>query len=653
MLAGVVLLVASLAPQEVAPRVVLSNPDVVAREELVRIPMPWPRGAVRDVAAVSVGERVAPCVPLVRWSDGSVAVAQIHMRVALGPREELVLPVEVADGASLDPFDAPFAMPVEMPLELRLVDPWGRTFTTGLESDPAAAVEPWAASPVSRIRRFRGVLTRAAGRNDVDVYFAVQAWLEEARGSDRATLTLVLDGDPRVGEVVLGPARFRSLALRVDDPTLRVHVRFRGELAIPEPTVGDDGRTEVVLVPPRDVHYLGDRTGRAFRLELVRVDDGDGPARAVDATPVVALPELAWVRATGAFGVHGGPAPVDAVGLANLRAAIRPWWVGRDAGPYGSFGPPRDPSVGGTFGLPPSALHDVLRGGGALHLALAEVAVLQHTLRPTPGSRPRLPDATETLRAGLSPAAIARPHGYASYDYEHFSVDLLYDLHWLTGDPLARHELARAGSGLLAVLRSVPFRTSRGEGACLRAGVAIARATGERELLDALLVHVREVVIPAIGGDEPNRAHAIAQPARNDALGPDHPFDVPWQMGLLVHGLHALWSETGDDAVRTVGVRVARRMAGPCWIDGVGLASFVSAADPNVRADPIGGLRGACGVAIGAFALAAEMAGSADDRSRFLARADEVIRSARSQPGAGTVPDRWLQLLLDRNARVR
>src|SRR5690606_38969651 len=199
----------------------------------------------------------------------------------------------------------------------------------------------------------------------------------------------------------------------------------------------------------------------------------------------------------------------------------------------------------------PFRFGDLLRasrpGTAALRL---EWQALQQTLRPTPAAAARLPEATAALRAGLSARAIARPHGYTAGGYETFSADLLHDAFQLTGDPLARHELARLGSAIRPLLAGLPFRSSRGEGAVLRAGVRVAVATGDRELLGFLRARFAEVIEPELGGGPTGRAHAIAQPPHPQALGPEHPFDVPWQMGLLVDGLCALWRATGDEAVR-------------------------------------------------------------------------------------------------------
>src|SRR5262249_15700811 len=140
----------------------------------------------------------------------------------------------------------------------------------------------------------------------------------------------------------------------------------------------------------------------------------------------------------------------------------------------------------GTARNGPCALHNLLRWQSPLLSLCAEGMVLQQTLRPTPGRNPARPPEQAAWRQGIGPLGQYAPHGFTAPDYEHFSVILLYDGWWLTGDPLARDELARLGRGVRAELQAVPFLTSRGEGWCLQSGVLIARATGDAALLEWL-----------------------------------------------------------------------------------------------------------------------------------------------------------------------
>jgi hypothetical protein len=640
--------VAQAPVAQAAPAVRLANPSRLPRDELLRFAMPWPAGRFRELHAVQVGADEAPASTLLRWPDGTVAVSLVHARIALGPREEKVLRVEGLPAAAAGPRHLP-----ELPrFEVELTDAFGRVHRTRLRTDPAAALEAAGSSPRFPVRQLRGVLERD-GEGGPEAMFAVQVWAGVQASPPRIELSLLVDADPRSGEVPTGPARFAGIALRVEDPAWEPVARHASELAIPAAVETADGARVLALLGPSRATYLGDRTGKAFLVDLLPVPDPAGASRRTVEQPLEAWPELDWVRATGAFGVHGGPGPVSARRPAPAAGPPSPFWAGPAGGPFGSFDAPRDPVDAGLFGLPPSALHDLLRGAPAPGLRRARLTVLQGLLRPTPGTTARLPEDAADLRSGLSRRAIERPHGFRAFDYEHISADLPFDLYWLTGDPCARHELGRLGSGLLPVLRSAAFRTSRGEGACLRAGVLIARATGDRDLLAALRRHLVDELEPRIGADDPRRMHAIAQPPDPRALDGRQEFDLPWQMGLLVHGLHALWRESGDDLARELALRVARRMAGTCWIDGVGLAGLVSATAAGVRVPAPGDGSGAQGIALGAFVLAAEMTADEADRETFRSRADAMLRSAGREPGDRAWPAAWFALHDDRADRPR
>jgi hypothetical protein len=245
------------------------------------------------------------------------------------------------------------------------------------------------------------------------------------------------------------------------------------------------------------------------------------------------------------------------------------------------------------------------------------------------------------------------PHGFAPFDYEHCSAHLLYDYWWITGDAFARDELARLGGAVRAMLTAVPFRTSRGEGTCLEAGVLCARATRDAGLLGWLVEHALQRVEPALA--EPGQAAAIVQPAHPLVLVGKTPFDAPAQMAALVRGLAALHAATGDARLLGPLLRVADAMAGPAWLEGEGPKTFVSGNEPRryslaaLPEDRSGSDR----MTIGAFVLAAELVGDPEARQRLRARAAVLLD--REIPVDAGPPVRWpaaanpwLQIALDR-----
>ncbi len=648
-LAAAALLVAAALPAQGSRAGIgftVANPSALPRTEIVRVSLPVARGEWWDARGVRAGGAVAAAVALARWGDGSIAVLQAHVEVSLAPQETRDLSVEPLAAAIDPPLPAAgeWTWPDQLPLRCEVEDPWGQVYVTRLVADPDP--DP-TSSALVRVRRCRGLTRRGAS-----AFFGVLAYVTEFRGEQRGELTLVLDNRAHVAGPPLGPARFRRFALVTESPRLRFRPRFAAENALVEPTALPDGCFRQDLLGPSDQLYLGDRTAKAFRFDLFLAGAGGetAPPQAVRLAvdePLRAWPDLDGVRQSRAFGAHGGPAPA---GVDRSWAQWLAWRSSARFGPFAGHGDPEDAAAQGTPRNGPSALHDALRWRSRHLLAAAETMALQQSLRPSPAAAPRLPAATAALRQGLSRRCIGRPHGFTALDYEHFSVDLLYDWYWLTGDPLARDELARTGAGLRALLPGVPFATCRGEGWCMQAAALIARATGERELVAALHQRFRQQLLPALR----RVPHGVVLPQlpHDAAFGPAEAFDAPWQMAAFVHGLHALWLETADPAVAAAAVDVARVMAGPGWVEGIGPKSLISALQPERFALPVGfgPLQGTAAMEVGAFVLAAEMA---DDRAAvelFWRRAREIATAPDDVLGE-TARARWLQLYSDRQGR--
>lgn len=625
-------------------RIVAANHSDEPRREIVRVSLPMPCGTVRGPTTASVAGTAVPAIPLVTWPDGSAAVLQLHVPLELEAHEERRLHVQVGGPppAPAPASPASWKLDGELPLHTEVEDAWGQVYTARLVPDPEPSPP---SSDLVRVRRYTGVHRRGAAE-----LLGVVAWLVAFRGEPRAELTVVLDNGaylPR--EPGLGPVRLRAFTLVTTDERLRFRPRFTAENAIAAALPSDGGYRQPLLGPSDQIH-LGDRTAKAFRLDVL-LDDGslDAGARAAAASGewIVAWPDLDWVRHTGAFGAHGGPAPAT---RDESRARWLAWRSSGRFGPFRGHGDPEDAAEQGTPRNGTCALHDALRWYSAPLLRAAETMVLQQALRPTAGFAPRQPPQLAPFRAGLSPRAVERPHGFTALDYEHFSVDLVYDAYWLTGDPFARAELERAAIGLRRTLAGVPFLTSRGEGWCLQAGVLIARATGDGALVQELLQRARTKILPRLG-DPPHLA--LAQPPHPDAFGIGEAFDAPWQMAALVYGLDALHRETGDAEIAAAAVQVARIMAGPGWAEGEGPKYLVSARSADRYTMPVGyqPMQGTACHEASAFVLAAELATESEDRRLFTRRAAEIAAANGLPENAAAASDTWWQIYLDRTAR--
>lgn len=628
------------------PLLHLENPQGVAHPMTLRASWPLPRGASAPrLGTVTVGEAEAAWRPLARWPDGDLALVELRWHesspTAGSRRVAIRWEAVAADAGEIA------ALPLDLPMRAELEDPWGRTYTARLGA--GELVEPSSL-------RWRASSTSADGVRFLDV----EATLETGYAPRHAVLTLVLDNGRLRPDNGLGAVRLRRLDLISADPSLRFLPRFSraNTLAVARPELDTDGTARGYRQPllgPSDAIYLGDGTAKAFRFDLFWSDgatkEETAALAAVVASPIVTFPDLAWVRHTRAFGLHGGPAPVlsDAERIGPLLAGA--WHASADFGPFGGLGDPKAAAAHGAPRHGASALHSVLRLRSSPLLGVAEAMLLQGLLRPLPGHVVRAPVEAHALRQGVSLRAQARPHGFEPLDYEHVSVDLLFDVYWLTGDRLAHDELRRHGAAIRAVLADRAFQTSRGEGVCILALASVVRATADAELAEWLLAHVRNRVLPRLS-EHP--LVAIAQPPHREVLDGASPFDSPWQMALLVHGLHAVYAVTDAADVAAAAVLVATRMAGPGWLEGVGPKYFVSARDPTrfEMAREGAPAAGPGRFEVGAFVLATELARSQPDLvALFESRARELMRAVTGAalvvpPGSRCDP--WLQLWLDR-----
>jgi hypothetical protein len=382
----------------------------------------------------------------------------------------------------------------------------------------------------------------------------------------------------------------------------------------------------------------------------VQKEEREAARLAVD-HPLRPTPDIAWTRHTGAFGAHGGPAPGPGHETAESVWTRHRFTARADFGPFGDFGDSRDAATNGTPRNGPSALHNVIRFASGPLLGCAEGTALQHCLRPTPGGSVRVPAATKALRQGLSNRTMRRPHGFSASDYEHFSADQLYDYYWLTGDALARDELARLGRGLPGVLRGLPFQTCRGEGWCMQAAVLIARATGDDAPVRFMHKRFVDRIEPSLGTKP--APYLIRQPPHPDAFDGKEAFDCPWQMAALAHGAHAMFVQTGDARYARLVVRAGRVMGDSGWLDGQGPKYFVSAtrADGHEMAVGIGPLEGAALMEVSAFVLAEELADGDADQRLFRSRAAAIIAPYQEAERDRAAMNPWFQLFLDRRAR--
>lgn len=660
---------AATAQDDPQPVIELHSRGQAPERQLVRASLPWPKGERRFQRSLAVRWQdregdpiVVDSVPLLFWPDGSVRVEQLHLDLDVPPgRSELSCEL-VPDGEPASIEDTwPLVADGVPSLHFELLDPWERVYQARC-ADADWWVDLSASSNRVRVRRARTwcrLVTEDPDDSD-QVLLEVELWLTEARGWPWAELTVALTNDPREGEPVFGPVRLRRFSMISSDPDLRALPRGAAQLDLPRPIVSARGFRQDLLAESGSL-YLGDRTRLAFRFDLVLAsapEDGVARARALAERPVLALPSIDWVRATGAFGPLGTLAPVldrdralDGE-LQSLSDALD----GLDRGAFGSFGEPRDGVRQGRLRCGPVVLHQILRTGSREVLRWSELSVLHHGLRPGPEPA-RLPDPQALLRQGIPPFAIEHPHGYSPIDYEHLTASLPFDLFWLTGDPFAHAECRRLEDMLDQVAASTPFPTSRGEGRLLQTVALLSGLDGDAELVQRFVERFVEQFAQQCSSD---RAVVIPQPALPRALGEDHAFDATWQIAEIVRGLFAasavLEGETANE-LRELGLKVATGLSVEGFVEGFGPKSLISSRDPATftlvsRDDPFASTRL---MLVDAFVLGDRLSTDEQESARFRGLADRIVAGVATTPLGLSEPrlrgDRWLQGYFDQRDR--
>lgn len=697
----------------------VENAFAAPRRQVVRVSVPFGRGEAPDLAAWSVREHPTAWRTLTRWPDGSAQWAQAQFVASLGPGERRDFVVErVARPVEADFELPPRITTLLLGRHLRTVvrDPFGVPYEAELVADKAAGPDGLLEqSPLVRVYRFRSYHRPqdperpGIGRD----FLTLTGYVTLFSGFEHAELTLVLGNDylgsddpqdpddPKL--YPLGLTRLRSFTLEVRHPAIAYlprHIR-ENRIPPPEPLRGEAGERTGWRQPllPDGNWLLGDAQTKAWRFVLFSPlgDAREKPedpeellrrqtASAVAAAPLFGLPAAKDIRASGAMNAHGGPAPATPGVLEAAQASYARWQSRDHFGPFGLWG---DIGATQTTGTPRNTtigLHLAARSGSRLALLEAEGFCLQQALRGyhlwglvvedgqdiflegTPKwangwisadtlGRSKIPEELEKLREGYvwrDPG----PNGVSAYDYEHMTVDRLYDFYCLTGDAWTREELRVLGHQLRGALPN-RFRyfysnmfSSRGEGWCMKALVLCWLATGD-ERLKRHGIERLHAVIDRDRGKPPN-AYAVSQEPHPNAFGPDVRWDAPWQQAAFVMGMAAGYRYFGDPLFREVALDVTGWMARQGWAEGIGPKYFVAVEDPERYSLPQGysPLAGTAEFQVTAFVLGAELAeelGRYDDARLFRERADRIVGGRAAQPES--YANKWFQIWLDRRAR--
>lgn len=691
----------------------VDNVAPTVREEIVRASVPFRRGAYKDLSNVTVRGVDTAWMPLTTWPDGSIQWAQAQFFATLEASkvteyEVTVGPSEPPDRLTLA---APWLLsPILLgAVRTEVEDIYGTVYDTGLELDRTAGKNGVVVSTPRLVTYRLRSYHRPKNPNATGIgrdFLSLTAYLTFFHFCAHAEMTLILGNDYRGADqpldekdpnnFPLGDVRFKRFSLMIRGKELAFIPRFvrENKLHAPRPIRNDDGEDigwQQDLIGPGKGIYLGDGCSKVFEIVLFaplgnpRIPSTNDDeqrrresAHALAGAPLFPMVHVDDLRRSMAVNAHGGPAPRTRSARAKAVHSYENWLDRDHFGVFGKWGEIASTRQTGTPRNTPIALHAAYR---AEHRGLMKRAFgisLQQALRPyhlfglkvgadqdiyleglplRRGSRwvsretlgrSKLPEVTSAHRKDLL-LPYSGPHGFNAFDYEHFSVDVLYETYCMTGSPWIRDELAMLGEQLKGMLRPAVYyfstaRTTRGEGWCMKALALCHRATRDPSLKRLAIER-----IPILLSAQKESGAAVAQAPDARALGDGVRYDAPWQQAAYVMGMLAAYDEFEDERFATLALDVCRIMATDGWENGRGPKYYYAIGNPSHFKGGVG--TGCQEFSSPALILAAELAEKLDriaDRDLFLARAQELWDLHRRAGIEKLASNKWWQIHLDR-----
>lgn len=590
-------------------------------------------------------------------------------------------------------------------------DIYGTVYDTGLELDRSAGPNGIVMSTprlvTYRLRSYhkpRDANKQGIGRD----FLTLTAYLTFFHFCAHAEFTLILGNDYLGKDEVtdelkddpnlypLGDMRFKRFTLVIRGMNLAFIPRFvrQNSLRPPEPIL-DDKKKQVGwrqdLIGPGKGFYLGDATSKVFdivmfaplgnpRFKSTNLDEQRRreSAHAIAGAPLFPIVHVDDLRRSRAAGAHGGPAPTSPRAQPIARGRYERWLGTDHFGPFGSWGEALSTHQTGTPRNTPLALHAAYRSYNRGLMRIAMGQCFQQSLRPyhlfglkvapdqdiyleglpfkrgdrwisreTLG-RSKLPESSELHRRDLL-LPYHGPHGRNAFDYEHFSVDLLYEFYCMTGLPWVRDELRVLGEQLKGMLRPATYyfskaRTTRGEGWCFKALALCHRATRDPSFKRLALER-----LPIVEAAREKSGAAVSQRGDPRALGEGVPYDAPWQQAAYVMGMIACYREFEDKRFARLALDVCEVLATDGWERGRGPKHYYAIGNPSKFKSGVG--IGCQEFASPALILAAEVAEELEDEKRkklFLVRAQELWNQHKAAGPERLAASKWWQIHLDR-----
>lgn len=582
-------------PTSFEPSLRVQN-DGVARDDLVRVSVPFPWGRVHDLSGLVVDGADTAWLVLQRWPDQSIRVAQAQFEAKFAAGEVRtgnVVAGTAANGA-FQPHAALSGTPIEFGAEIQ--GPFGvpyRAMWTG-------AGEVVQETPFCRVQKARLYHRAAVGTGIGRDYLTSTLYVTEFRDHSWVLVDWLL-GNDYLGKDAPGAnpdPNLRPLgAVDVDAASfvhrgadLAIGYRAASE-GIGEAVARSDGFAAHRVLADT---YLGDGQMRRWRFLLHRDDPThDAAARAsarASATasveaPLRAVADAATWRQSFAASLLGGPIAPPADAMLRVQVDFTEWSTTPHFGAFGSHG---DPVQTGQTGTPrnqpmtPEFMHALQTGDPRPQLVLEQKAWTQalrpyhlHGLRVAnadpillwegvpiyPGSRDLSPESLgrRALLAQDPYAAFRtrvlygpqRAHGFEPYDPEHWTCDLVFDYWTLTGDAWARDELRQLGENLRGLMRPAGYFTSslesvRAEGWIAQGLVQCWLATGDTRYRSFLIDRFEGIVERDRLRGHPSGAVDVVRDDVRTGFPLPHTYYMPWQHGALLYGYLAAYKFFGD-----------------------------------------------------------------------------------------------------------
>lgn len=609
-----------VASPPVAIEIINAGPE---RTETLRASVPFAWGAVSDPGFWSIDNRDTAWLVLQRWPDRSVRIAQAQWTETLAAASTTKLHVEQQPAGLAGAFVQNGVFAGGLPeLGAEVTDAFGVVYE-GAAGGPGETLQETA---LVRVRRWRAYHVASSGGIGRD-YLTSTFYVTELRDQPVVLVDWILgndylgaddpggSGDPNLhalGGVDVDSARFRCRGFDLAVP-------FRPATAgIGSAVVGPNGFTRFETLTNT---YLSDGQTKRYRFLLLRDDPAMTPAQQAAARttaqammeqPLHPLADHASLRATHALGLLGGPGP--APGDAAVRAAgeYDAWQNAAHFGPWGSRGDPKLTTQTGTprnHPLSPDLAHAVQSRDPGLLTVLEQKAWIQaarpyhlHGLRVGNADQlflwdgvPLFPGSRDLSIESLGRRALrqndpwpqyrtrvegggAHAHGFAWFDIEHWSMDVVFDYWTVSGDAWAADELRQLGESLRGLLRPHGFFTSdlqeaRSEGWVMQGLVQAFLATDDIRFRDAALDRLHDIVDRDRSKNHPSRAVKINGTDPRTGWPEPHAFYMPWQHGPILFGYLAGWKFFGDELYLTVCDDVTRCVEYG-WVQNVQQAPF-------------------------------------------------------------------------------